>query len=135
MKSISKAWRVVAVALLALGTIATVPGCSSTRAAYAVADTLEERAYVATEQYSAVIKQAADLKDKGVLAGSALARVRELEAVASPIVLKLGPLVENFKAARDAESEVALQRALDEAILAIADLVRLVKAAATGDAT
>jgi hypothetical protein len=136
MRSMSMRGGVLLAAALALmGLAAMTTGCSSTKAAYDVADTLEERAYVATEQYSAVIKQAADLKDKGVLAGSALARVRELEAVASPIVLKLGPLVENFKAARDAESEVALQRALDEAILAIADLVRLVKAAATGDAT
>lgn len=134
MRTMSMTSRVLAVAALVVGSLATV-GCSSTKAAYDAADTLEERAYVATEQYAAVVKQAADLKDKGVLTGSALAKVRELESVASPVVLRLGPLVANFKAAQTAETEVALQKALDDAVLALADLVRVVKAAATGGAT
>lgn len=134
MKSMSRITGVLAAAALALVAFAAT-GCSSTKAAYEAADTLDERAYVATEHYAAVVKQAADLKDKGVLTGSALAQVRELEQVASPVVLRLGPLVENFKAAQSAETEVALQRALDDAVLAIADLVRIVKAAATGGAT
>lgn len=136
MRSMSMRTCVLAAAALAmLGTAAMSSGCSSTKAAYEAADTLDERAYVATEHYAAVVKQAADLKDKGVLTGSALAQVRELEQVATPVVLKLGPLVKNYQAAQSAETEVALQRALDDAVLAIADLVRVVKAAATGGAT
>jgi hypothetical protein len=122
---------VLAVAALAMSTLATT-GCTGTRAAYDAADTLDERAYVATEHYAAVVKQAADLKDLGVLKGSALNQARELESVAQPLVLSLAGLVANYNAARTAETEVALQRALDEAIVAIAGLVRIVKAAGGG---
>jgi hydroxymethylpyrimidine pyrophosphatase-like HAD family hydrolase len=134
MRSMSRISCVLAVAALALGSLATT-GCASTRAAYNAAETLEERAYVVTEHYTAVITQAADLKNRGVLKGAALAQVREIETVARPVVLSLGDLVANYKAAKSAESEVALQRALDEAVLVLADLVRAVKAAATGGAT
>lgn len=132
MKSMSNMLsRTLLVVACVTGLMAT-SGCSSTRAAYNAADTLEERAYVATEHYAAVLHQAVDLKAKGVLKGDALARVQEAENVAGPVVLSLGPLVSKYKAARDAESEVALQKALDDVVLAIADLVRLVKAAAGG---
>jgi hypothetical protein len=133
MKSMNAMSRMLLVVACVTGLMAT-SACSSTRAAYNAAETLEERAYVATEHYAAVVKSAADLKDRGVLKGSALTRVQEAETVASPVVLSLGPLVARYKAARTAESEVALQRALDDVVLAIADLVRLVKAAAGGGA-
>jgi hypothetical protein len=122
---------VLAVAALAMSSLATT-GCAGTRHAYDAAATLEDRAYVATEHYAAVVKQAADLKDLGVLKGSALAKAQEIETVARPVVLSLGPLVANYTAARTAETEVALQRALDEAIVAIANLVRVVKSSAAG---
>lgn len=109
-------------------------GCVGTTAAYKAADTLEDRAYVVTEHYAAIVKQAADLKEQGVLTGSTLVRVQEAETVAHPIVLSLGPLVKTFKTAQSAESEVALQKALDDAVMALANLVRLVKAASTGGA-
>lgn len=119
------------VAALATGILATT-GCAGTRNAYDAAATLEDRAYVATEHYAAVVKQAADLKELGVLKGPALAKAQEIETVARPVVLSLGPLVANYNAARTAETEVALQRALDEAIAAIASLVRVVKSSAAG---
>jgi hypothetical protein len=121
----------LAVAASVLVMMATT-GCAGTRAAYNAAETLDERAFVATEHYSAVVKQAADLKEAGVLKGQALAQAREIETVARPLVLSLGDLVANYNAVRSAETEVALERALDETILAIAGLVRVVKAAAGG---
>lgn len=127
MKSMSRMTGALVAAALLVGVFA-VSGCSSTKAAYAAADTLEERAFVATEHYASVVRQAADLKQKGVLTGSALARVQEIELAARPLVLKLEPLVKSFKAAQTAESEVALQSALDDVVLVIADLVRAVKA-------
>lgn len=117
--------------VLAVGIMAS-SGCTGTKAAYQAADTLEERAFLAGEHYSAVLKQAADLKDLGVLKGQALAKAQEIEASATPVVLSLGQLVGHYKAARDAESEVALQKALDEAVRLLADLVRTVKGAAGG---
>lgn len=122
------------VAALTMPLLATT-GCSGTRNAYQAAETLEDRAYVATEHYAAVIKQAADLKELGVLKGDALTKAREVESVARPVILSLGPLVSNYRAARTAETEVALQRALDDAVVAIANLVRIVKGAAGGGAT
>lgn len=131
MRPMSRTMCVLAVAALALSSLATT-GCTGTRHAYEAAATLEDRAYVATEHYAAVVRQAADLKDLGVLKGDALARAREIESVARPVVLSLGPLVANYTAARNAETEVALERALGEAITAIANLVRVVKGAAGG---
>lgn len=133
MRSMNRITGVLAVAALAMG-LATVSGCAGTKAAYDAADTLEERAFVVTEHYSAVVKQAADLKDAGVLKGAALSKAREIESVAQPVVLSLGDLVAKYNAAKSAETEVALQRALDEAVLAVANLVRVVKAAAGGGA-
>jgi hypothetical protein len=129
VKSMSTITGALVAAALAVGLFAA-SGCAGTKAAYDAADTLEERAFVATEHYSAIVKQAADLKELGVLKGEPLERVREIETVARPIVLSLGDLVAKYNAARTAETEVALQRALDEAILAIANLVRVVKGAA-----
>lgn len=133
MRSMSRITGVLVVAALALACVAT-SGCAGTKSAYNAADTLEERAFVVTEHYSAVVKQAADLKDAGVLKGAALTKAREIESVAQPVVLSLGGLVAKYNAAKSAETEVALQKALDEAVLAIADLVRVVKAAAGGGA-
>lgn len=134
MKPMSSITSLLAVVALAVG-ITGATGCAGTKAAYNAADTLEERAYVVTEHYSAVVKQAADLKDLGVLKGQALNQARELESVASPVVLSLGDLVAKYNAAKNAETEVALQRALDDAVVALASLVRVVKTAATGGAT
>lgn len=133
MRSMTTITRVLAAAALMVG-LTAVSGCAGTKAAYNAADTLEERAFVVTEHYSAVVKQAADLKDTGVLKGAALSKAREIESVAQPVVLSLGGLVAKYNAAKSAETEVALQKALDEAVLAIADLVRVVKAAAGGGA-
>lgn len=131
MRPMSATSRAMVVAALSLGLLATT-GCTGTRNAYASATTLNDRAFVATEHYAAVVKQAADLKDLGVLKGAALAQAQEVESVARPVVLSLGDLVAKYNAAHDAESEVALQSAIDEAITAIAQLVRVVKAAAGG---
>lgn len=122
--------RIGVLLVLAIGAITAIsvlPACSSTRAAYQVADTLEERAYVATEHYAALVRQAADLRERGILTGAALTRVQEVETVARPVVLKLGSLVRAFKAAKTAESELELQLALDESVRLIADLVRAIK--------
>lgn len=131
MRAMNGISRALVAAVLLVG-LTAVSGCAGTKAAYSAADTLEERAFVVAEHYSAVVSQAADLKDRGVLKGESLARAREVETVAQPIVLSLGQLVAHYKAARDAESEVALQQALDDAVRALADLVRVVKGAAGG---
>lgn len=131
MRAMNAMSRVLVAAALLTGMMAAT-GCASTRAAYDAADTLEERAFVATEHYAAVVKQAADLKQLGVLKGAALANAQEAELVARPVVLSLGDLVAKYNAARTAETEVDLQRALDDAVRAIADLLRVVKAAAGG---
>lgn len=131
MRTMSTITGALLAAALCVGIFAA-SGCAGTKAAYSAADTLEERAFVVAEHYSAVVKQAADLKDRGVLKGQALAKAREVESVAQPVVLSLGQLVSQYKAAHDAETEVALQKALDDAVRLLADLVRTVKGAAGG---
>lgn len=125
--------RIALMAILALGSVAVttqITGCTHTREAYKVADTLEERAFVANAHYVALVEQAASLKARGILTGNELRRVQEIETAASPVIGKLAPLVSALKAAQTADNELALQTALDDAVRLIADLVRALKGGA-----
>jgi hypothetical protein len=83
MKSHTAIMGLLAVVALAVGVLGAT-GCAGTKAAYNAADTLEERAYVVTEHYAAVVHQAADLKDKGVLKGARSRERRKRKAWRSP---------------------------------------------------
>lgn len=128
----------VALAAVAGGGLA---GCSGTKAAFEAAHTrpeavLPDTAYVLAEQYRAILKEAADLKQSGRLPAEVVARLQEADRVAKPLVIgdpsavppKLGlrQLAETFQAVRNAQTEADLQRAVDDAVLAIANFIRAV---------
>lgn len=104
-------------------------GCAGARSAYKAADTLEEYSYVVTEHYAALLKEAATLRQAGALTGSALAKVQAADTKVAPKIFALKPLVDAYARAKTAETEVALQAAVDDAVRALAELVREIRGA------
>jgi len=107
-------------------------GCAGTKAAYQQAQSPDEYAYVMAEHYSSLVRQAADLKERPSTPASAIAAMQRAELAARPLVAPLRPLRDAYIAGRSAQSELELQRAIDAAVLAIADLVRQVQMARGG---
>lgn len=116
-------------------------GCSGTKAAYAAAQTrpetvLPDTAYVVAEQYRAVLHEAVTLKESGRLPPEVVATLQQADAKLKPLVLGdpqatpptpgLRQLSEAFSAVRSASTEAELQRAVDAAVLALADFIRAV---------
>jgi len=127
-----------AVALALVAGVGLV-GCSGTQAAFKAAQTrpetvLPDTAYVIAEQYRAVLKEAADLKESGRLPPEVVTKLQQANDTAKPLVLGdpqavppkagLRQLAESFQAVRNAKTEADLQRAVDAAVLAVADFVR-----------
>lgn len=125
---------------LAVPMVAMVSGCAGTRAAYQEAQSPDEYAFVITEHYAALVKEAADLKERPTTPREAVEAMQRAELAARPLILGgdrppspgLRDLAETYSAVRDAKSEQDLQLAIDRAVLKIADLVRAVKAARGG---
>jgi hypothetical protein len=103
--------------------------CAGTREAYKVAATPEQYAYVVTEHYAAVVKQAADRKDAGTLTGSSLARVQAADRAANPLILDLAALAQAYQETQTAENEAALQAALNKAVIALNNFINALKGA------
>lgn len=107
----------------------TMSGCASTREAYGSADTVDEYAYVAAEHYAALVHEARLLKEKSTTPAAAVVAMQAAAAKAQPAVLKLRALRDAYTQMRSAQNEQDLQKAVDEAVLLIADLVREVNKA------
>lgn len=121
-----------------------VAGCTGTQAAFKAAQTrpetvLPDTAYVVAEQYRALLKEAADLKESGRLPPEVVQRLQDAARVGTPLVIGdpqatppkpgLQQLSQAFQSVRTAETEADLQRAVDAAVLAVADFLRAVEAA------
>lgn len=121
---------------LLLAAVATLAaGCAGTKAAYSEAQSLDEYAFVLTEHYSALVREAADLKEKPTTPAAAVKAMQDADTAAHLVVVGsaqspgLAELAQKFAAVKSASSEAELQAAVDAAVLRIADLVRAVKAA------
>jgi hypothetical protein len=118
------------VALLAFSLpVVLLPACTNTREAYRAAETPDEVAYVITEHYASLVREAANLRQLATTPPEAVAAMQRADLVAGPLVDSLRPLRDAYMATRSAESEAELQEAVNRAVLAIADLVRHVKTA------
>jgi hypothetical protein len=98
--------------------LSAATACTGTRTAYKAAETPDQMAFIVTEHYAALVKEAADLKEKGTLTGSA-----------RPLVLQLRALSDAYTGTKSAESEAALQAALNKAVLAVSNLITSLKGA------
>lgn len=121
----------VMLAICALTPLALLPGCagSGTRAAYSQAQNVGEQAYVLAEQYAALVEQAAILKAKPTTPTSVITRMQQADQVAKPLVLRLKTLRDAYAATKNATTEAELQLAVNNAVLAVAELVRAVQSA------
>lgn len=129
-------------ALLVLACSA-IAGCAGTKAAYQEAQSLDEYAYVLTEHYASLVKEAANLKEKPTTPDEAIAAMQRADTAAHLVVVGdqnatpaapgLAELAAAYQNVRDAQTELELQSAINAAVLKIADLVRAVKTARGGE--
>lgn len=103
-------------------------GCSGTLAAYKASSNPSDYAFVVTEQYAALVHEAAQLKTSGQLTGSALAIIQSADLKAKPYVLKLKSVAQAYDAVKSADNTTSLQAAIDQAVLVVADFARTLKA-------
>lgn len=116
-----KLFLVMATALLAIG-------CTGTKAAYKAAESPDEYAFVVASHYDALVNEAADLAEQPGTPERVKAALKAADARAKPLVLKLRGLAENYQAVKSAETQKALQDALNQAVFAVADFIRALKA-------
>lgn len=110
-------------------------GCTHTREAYQAADSPDEYAYVVAEQYSSLLKEAADLKEQATTPRAAVLVMQQAERKATPAVKKLREVRDAYLAVRSAQTEEQLQEATNAAVLLVADLIRAVRSARAPDST
>lgn len=113
--------------LFALAAVTLLQGCTGTRAAYKEASGVDEQAYVAVEQYSALVKEAANLATLSTTPPAAVEAMKAADRAAQPVVKKVRELRDQYLAVKNADNEAELQKAVNDAILLIADMVRAVK--------
>jgi hypothetical protein len=104
-------------------------GCAGTRQAYDAADSIDEQAFVTAELYAAWRDEARELIDAGGLTPGEAQQLRAMDGRVTPAVLELAPLAQAVRAARTAANEAALQQALADASVAIAEFINAVKEA------
>lgn len=119
----------VGMALLILGLLAAIAACTGLRTAWQAADTADEQAYVLAEQYSSLVKEAADLAQNPATPRAAVTVMQTADRKAQPVIANMKKLRDAYVAIGSAENEEALQKAVNDAVLLINDLVRAVKAA------
>lgn len=115
--------------LLLSSLVLVLGGCAGLRSAWQAADTADEQAYVLAEQYASLVKEAADLAQKPTTPRMAITAMQEADRKAKPVVLNMKRLRDAYVAIDSAENEEALQKAVNDAVLLINDMVRAVKVA------
>lgn len=123
----------VSVLLLA----AFASGCAGTAAAYKAAANLSDTAYVVTEHYAAIVKEAADLSASPTVDPQVKEALKKAAVATAPFVLgdpatgkpSLRELAQHYSAIHDAKSAQELQLALNSAVTELAKLINAVKAA------
>jgi leucyl aminopeptidase (aminopeptidase T) len=101
-----------------------VAGCADTKGAYKVAATPDEYAFVVSAHYAALVNEAANIASQPATPVNVKNALKAADARAKPLVLKLRGLAANYTAVKTAESQEALQLALNQAVLAVADFIR-----------
>lgn len=120
--------------LLTLAILSTVlvASCVGTKSAYESAKTPDAIAFVISEHYAVIVNQAADLAAKPTTPPAAIRAMQAADKVARPAVEQLRSLRDAFVLSKGATDQVALQAAINKAVLAVADLVRTVRVARGG---
>lgn len=104
-------------------------GCAGTTTAYKVAEGVDQQAYVVLEHYSALLKEANALKSKPGVPPEVVDAMRRADVKVYPLVQRVRSLRDAYVAVKSADNEEALQRAVNDAVLLLADLINAVKQA------
>lgn len=114
-------------------------GCTGTRAAYSEADTLPDRAYVALEQYFAVLKEWKGIVTNPATPEDVREALKAAELKATPVFLgdpeatpprpSIRKLASLYQATQNAQNATELQTAVNDAVRALTDFSDAVKAA------
>lgn len=119
--------------LLLLGVSVALAACTGFQMAWKAADTVDKQAYVLAEQYASLVHEAADLKEKPTTPAAAVNAMQKADQAAKPAIARLRTLRDAYRAIDSAENAETLQKAVNDAVLLIADLVNAVKAAKGGE--
>lgn len=122
----------IALSLACLVGAFAMQGCQGTKAAYAAADSPDETAFVVSEHYAAIVKEAAVLAARPGVPASAIMAMQRADQFARPVIEALRPLRDAYLASKSATDRALLEQKVNEAVLKLADLVRAVKAARGG---
>ncbi len=110
---------------------ATFAGCVGTKAAFEEAarspDAAADTAYVIAEQYSATLDQALAIVANPATPPAVKAAIKQAELAATPVVLSLHGLRDSYVAVKSADNAAALQKAVNDAVLKVAALIRTIK--------
>lgn len=126
MKVIVRDARQLVLPLLLVLAATVLGACSGTRMAYEAAETLEETAYVVTEHYYVILREANRLADEGApqeWVDLAVAKERQV----TPAILRLRDQVDAYNAVRNAETEQELSDALSEAVVLVSEFIDVVR--------
>jgi len=107
--------------------IGVLNACAGTRAAYDSATTLDAKAYVVSEHYAALVREANDLADQPGFPPARLAQLQAADSAAKPLVLELRSAAQTYTALRSAENEAALQEALNKAVLQVSAFITVIR--------
>lgn len=127
------------VAAMLCGVAVSVAGCTGTRAAYSEADTLPDRAYVALEQYFAVLKEWKAIVTNPATPADVREALQAVELKTTPVFLgdpgatpprpSIRRLASTYQATQNAQTATELQTAVDNAVRVLSEFVDAVKAA------
>lgn len=130
-------WIVAVLALIFISL--TLGACTATRTAYKEATTycdgdpqtetpycIENLARVLTENYFAVLKEAADYREQGG-DPSVVRRLQAADRAAAPVIDQLDMFVQKYLTLRTAESEADVQKALNDAAIEVGKFINVLR--------
>lgn len=127
----------IGVSIVAAAALLFVGGCASTVTAYRTAKTLPDTAYVVTEHYAALVKEAADIAENPATPQSVKTKLQEIDRIVRAFVLgdeatnrpSLETLSKRYQEVRTAQNETDLQNAINAAVRELSNFINAVKSA------
>jgi hypothetical protein len=116
-------------ALVATLGIGALTGCANTTAAYKAAKGVDQQAFVVLSHYDALLKEANVLKDKPDVPPEVVDAMKKADAAVYPVVSQVRTLRDAYRRVKSAENEEALQLAVNDAVLLLANFINAIKQA------
>src|SRR3972149_12103761 len=121
----------VASLLLAVAVVGMLSACAGTKSAYQAAaespNALEAKAFVVSEHYAALVREANDLADQPNIPREVVTRMQAVDARARPLVLQLRTAAQAYAAVKSAENAAALQTALNAAVVEVSAFITVLR--------